>query len=374
MDEVFRASIIDHAYLQAEHVSLCVFDECHHTKGRAPMARIMERIHSLPEQTRPHILGLTASFNDGRASNLASKRCDLEHRLLSSVWAPPPNDDDDGARFSSIDDWDPLENGEQLKSWAVHIVEEHLRALEDNLGRMKKLEKVALDAAHVLCELGMRAFVYYLTQGIFPELEQKTNTRINVMKEELAKHASDSELNARLEMQMRNLRQYQESLPEVRNVMLRSADRLHDSIAAAKTSYELGGPVLKALSVEHTDKACRLLRLLREIDPERQKKGIIFVQQTALLYPMTELLSRHGLRVAAVGGGCMSKEVRRRALEDFKKTSAMWLVATPVLEEGHDVPDCQVESGARVATCGLSCASERDVENVENAVRMCTTL
>ena len=65
-----------------------------------------------------------------------------------------------------------------------------------------------------------------------------------------------------------------------------------------------------------TQKAARLLRLLRDIKGAEGKggsKGIIFVKQIALLHPLVDLSRKEGYQVAPVGGtSSMSERDRNK--------------------------------------------------------------
>jgi len=350
VDEVLRANMIDKRYIRVLDLCLCIFDECHHTKGNSPMAGIIKAIHATPMHDQPRIVGLTASFNDGNKNHLISKRIDLETLLLSTMWAPSQEkiaqyqQKATLRRFESVNDWRPPQEEEKLNSWARTIVEKDMEELTAAVGPVGKTKKVGADAAHVLIELGIPSFIYYLEHGIFPELEQKADTRLDLLREEEGKLTPDDVTKHEdIMIKMKIILEYQRSLPQTRTRMQECVSRLQESLASPTPNLQLVLECLEFPDKQHTQKARRLLLLLREINKEKPKKGIIFVQQNALLYPLEQLLREDGHRVGAVGGGAsMSNARRKQALEDFKKSRILWLVSTPVLEEGHDVQDCQV--------------------------------
>jgi len=91
----------------------------------------------------------------------------------------------------------------------------------------------------------------------------------------------------------------------------------------------------------HTQKAARLLLLLRDINAQAPKKGIVFVKQTALLYPLAHICRQDNHRVAEVGGTTtMAPTLVNKALDDFRRGDMMLLIATDAAEEGIDVADC----------------------------------
>ena len=86
------------------------------------MANIMRdaiNASCIPEANRPRIVGLTASFVNGKTENLISKRHDLEALLLARMWAPSL---DLAVRRSHkwqrVDGWAYPQNGKDLEQWA----------------------------------------------------------------------------------------------------------------------------------------------------------------------------------------------------------------------------------------------------------------
>jgi len=143
------------------------------------MANIMRdaiNASCIPEANRPRIVGLTASFVNGKTENLISKRHDLEALLLARMWAPSLDlAERRSHKWQRVDGWAYPQNGKDLEQWAKERVEALLSPLSNALAPIKPSARVANDAAHVLVQLGMRACVFYLEYGIFPELETKAS-------------------------------------------------------------------------------------------------------------------------------------------------------------------------------------------------------
>ena len=58
--EVCRMAI-DHGFLPMENINLLVLDECHRATGNDPYVQIMEIYKNTNPNSRPRVLGLTAS-------------------------------------------------------------------------------------------------------------------------------------------------------------------------------------------------------------------------------------------------------------------------------------------------------------------------
>jgi len=179
----------------------------------------------------------------------------------------------------------------------------------------------------VLIELGLEAFRFYLHEGIFPELECKAT--------QLLALTPDAGLSF---CKRESVVAFVKELPKLR-----------EAIASASSVLALVLPTDMAQadrqSVEPiTSKARRLLEVLALINMNgaRKRKGIIFVKQTALLYPLANLCREDHYRVAEVGGvSSMTDKDRNSALEGFKRGNLELLIATNAAEEGIDVADCQ---------------------------------
>lgn len=76
---------IHHGYFHMNRAAVLILDECHHAMGeKHPYRLIMENyIHDTPKESRPRVLGLTASLiNDKTAPNaLEAKLTKLENHL-----------------------------------------------------------------------------------------------------------------------------------------------------------------------------------------------------------------------------------------------------------------------------------------------------
>ena len=101
------------------------------------------------------------------------------------MWAPTPEKMTDTQcthTFVRVADWASPPQKDALELWACAIVERCLAPLAAAMSPIESSSNVAKHAAHVLVELGMRAFVFYLEQGIFPELEAKAAKQLSLAK------------------------------------------------------------------------------------------------------------------------------------------------------------------------------------------------
>ena len=331
--EVFRRALVDLGCLPVARLSLLVLDECHNATGNSPMAAIMrDAVHRAPPAERSRVVGLTASFVNGRLGDVVGKRQALEALLLADLVCPAvPSEAGPGAaappggpeftemRYVRQPDEERLARlgGERVAALLGRPAVADLLAIT-NAG------KVARDAAHVLVEAGREAFLYYVGEGLLPSLQAKA---------EAFDAADDGRLRAKAQALLR-------ALPRLRA-------ELRDGARALR-----GDGGLAAAAAAVSPKAAMLRGLVRDLFAARPRgKGIVFVEQIALAFPLAHLLSRPwpgggGPAAAApavaavVGGGCMSDAEREAALGRFRAGGVRVLVSTCALEEGIHVADC----------------------------------
>lgn len=89
----------------------------------------------------------------------------------------------------------------------------------------------------------------------------------------------------------------------------------------------------------------RLNELVLVDDSTRSStRCIVFVKEVATTDPLADLLDKHvkpGVRPVS-GTGSMSDTVRQKNIDEFKEGSIWCLVSTDSLEEGIDIPDCNI--------------------------------
>jgi endoribonuclease Dicer len=330
---IFADAIITRGYLDLSRFSLIVFDEVHNATGNSPMASLMNDAYWAAKDKGaavPHILGLTASFVAGAIDDLAGKRQALETLMDSQIFAPEvPVEYCGTPTFHTVAYLpDALENYQELASDKVDVL---LSSFEGEPIQVKDRKKIVNHAAHVLVEGGMSAFLFYLGESVAYQL-QGIAQNLAEMSDENAK-ACRHKANELCKI-----------LPELRR-------RLKEGARGLQEDGQLtSAPFVSA-------KARRLLELvednLKRHASQAQYKGIVFVEQVALSFPLAYLLNQHFERPDCVGAACgvradvisgvgtMSSSQRSAVLERFKKGEVRILVATAAIEEGLDVSDCQ---------------------------------
>jgi len=327
--EIFSWAFVSSGYLSLDNFALIIFDEVHNAVGKSPMASIMyDAYHPVrqadPSAPTPRIVGLTASFASGRLTNLDTQRQQLETLLDATIHLPDvPEQYRVEPRFSRARTWatDTLAGYESLAREKVDLL---LSEFDGMPTKVKDISKLVQRCGHVLTECGMAGFTFYLGESLVYQLEGIANKLADLEDAVCRKKAQ----------------QLCSSLPQLRV-------KLREAACALQADGELTrAPFIAA-------KCSRLLELLRGMFERRRNspryKGIIFVEQVALTFPLAHVINQHHIdhpsqciRAAAISGvGAMTSSMRSAVLDDFKRGCSSVLVATTALEEGIDVSDCQ---------------------------------
>ncbi|PFX27170.1 Endoribonuclease Dicer [Stylophora pistillata] len=89
-----------HSYILLSQVNLLIFDECHHAKKNDPYRQIMQCFSDCPERRLPKVMGLTASIVNGKVKpyRIESEIVELERTLRSTC---ETSQDEDVVRYAA---------------------------------------------------------------------------------------------------------------------------------------------------------------------------------------------------------------------------------------------------------------------------------
>lgn len=313
---VFTKAIVIDRFLHLRLFGLLIFDECHNAVGNSPMASLMRDavvpyyIGNITHRRDLFILGLTASFVNGSLKNLEKKRRDLEALMQSEILCPDTtNKIPSKVQFHEV-------------PWLCEDIEEHIeiisRHVEESIrrvGRIKEIEKVINRCVHIFEELGRSAMLYFVRNVIVRQILDK----VNQLK------GDTSDLNRQLLAQS-IARQIPRIQMEAQSLLLR---------------LELDAKLATAPLQNH--KLTVLISLLKKILTFHGAayRGIVFVEQVALVSPLANALNESMLSAGAIAGtGHQADKEREMQLNDFRVGKIFILVSTAALEEGIDVPEC----------------------------------
>lgn len=341
--DIFRRALVTNAYITPASFCLVIFDECHNAVGQHPMVSICkDSLHSHMECGGSlRIVGFTASPTkeglEQSESEMKGAMFQLQLTLQAEMIKPivPPEFQGASARIQDFFHVDvPAENdlAQECGRHAETFLEELLKKC-DALGRIKDVSKALKRFRHVFDQLGRRAFLYAIKNVVAPQLEAKVL--------QLLMYTGDApERRAEAE-------QIQAGLPQLKDMISNAAKDFEQSAQERCPSWEQL-PLISA-------KASKLIDILDKECIENAGKGaaqfrcLVFVEQVSMPHPFADLINKelgekHPQMVAGAisGGNAMQPGEKRAAIEKFRAGEFRVLVSTPTLEEGLDVPECQL--------------------------------
>ena len=312
---LFLQAFVTNKFLDVRRFSLLVFDECHNATGNSPMASLMldgvTPLYAAGDAEAPRILGLTASFNNGKHKNIEKKKKDLEALMQSTFFTPVvPASRIDDDKYKQIH-WKLGEYVQDQKQ----CIEQHIEDAVSHLAQIKDMAKVLRSCSHVFEELGSKALFFYIDKVIVKQIEEK------------AKLLQDMEQSKGL------ARKLMAELPYLQQHVDILAEKLK-----CDTQWQSGDTKSSKLET--------LVALLREIfqNNEDAFRGIVFVEQVCLVSALAKMLNDEFNPIhcfgAVAGSGYQAERDRQDQLEKFKCGELKALVSTAALEEGIDVSEC----------------------------------
>ncbi|XP_052286216.1 antiviral innate immune response receptor RIG-I-like isoform X1 [Dreissena polymorpha] len=346
--------------------SLLVFDECHHTKGDAPYARLARRY--LQEKSKsnvklPQIVGLTASIGVGRAR---SKEEAVEHilRICACLDVTPP--------LSTV-----VKNRNNYEKFVNTPKEETIKMVVKNPDPCKHVLLKAMEKTEEI----MQEMIMFQSSLVDLFEEKRPNERESQaynnwtvdMMNAAQQRVGDAEIARDISASAMYLNVYNSAL-EVNN-LLRVLDvvkylaskhegefkgkhkhtetekRLFDSLRAVQTQLLK----LNTDKEAHNPNVHTISKQLQDMLKEKgdDSRAIVFVKARATCRALAAFLDADlqdfGLRARPLFGkqtkGAeegMTESVQTETVEKFRDGHYKVMVCTSVGTEGIDVPDCNI--------------------------------
>ena len=334
--QIFLDSLT-HNFMSMSQVNLIIFDECHHAVKNDPYVQIMRFYNECPQESKPHILGLSASIVSGKCkpADLPCRLHKLEATLHSRI--ETARDLKEVARFATNPEESIVSFGSS-DSIIPRSIKECLCGLLDFICQQtsKKENKEDYNS---------------LVSDVMYSLE---NISISS-----AKEAADmaQELLMQVLTERYDLTKWDKKLAHLilTNFTI-FAQKCDEHLKACSDKLQL------------TPKLRRLLDILVESSPAKSKAktrtaGIVFVERRVVAACIASLITRlsgecpelkhikcahmvgHGAGGSVlVQGQSSSMNVKRQQeiLQKFRTGAINLLIATSVVEEGLDVPKCNL--------------------------------
>lgn len=306
--------MLTHKYIHLSRVNLLIFDECHHAVKNDPYVCIMRSYTPLSEHERPHILGLSASIISGKCKpgQLSGKLKALEETLHCRI--ETARDLSEVAKYATNPDEVLCPYGARPASSSVPVLKASLDSLLEYLGKARHggdLKSFVEECVYVLEQVSVSSALKAVEMcgTDLSDMHHPLQLKVTLVQQQL---------------------------------------------------YIFNTKCSKILTEGETDYSPKLTKLLEILSstvhlPRTEKLcGIIFVEQRATAVCLCQVISsesslshiRCGYIVGHTGKGGssvgMNAKKQQNVLSQFRSGSLNLLVATSVVEEGLDVPKCNL--------------------------------
>lgn len=357
--------MLNRAVIKPRQINLLIFDECHHATKNHPYRQIMKVIGDAPHEDRPRVLGLSASLLAKKvkmkAGELEKGVRDLETALMST--ARTSQDLKEVAKYATQPEEDILyyscmvdEKTEILK----RLIDKPLEFVHNKVpgrrhSRLGELAKNLLDDLQsILLDLGPASAAEFVEQAL-DELRRgmavDEDDRWDYMQGCLAMTHL-----AIFSTQCKKFTEREEGThvlgdgPKVLTLLQTLAD---DGVRTGESNSTQDSPPQFPPRPPQADSK----------KPERRLRGIIFVERRYTASCLAKLLQKKSRKdpelrhikcdyvighAAVQGPSYLKKDTRMKSkhqeevLTKFRKGRINLLVATSVIEEGVDVPRCNL--------------------------------
>lgn len=369
-------NLLNHGFMTLNKINLMIFDECHAATGQSPYCSIMCRYKDFKE--KPRILGLTASVIAGKCSplNVTKKMKDLEKTLYSRIQT--------ASNISEVNRYatkpreviiefrsdDPSNNDVKAEFLGVlKVGYQHIEALTPKKTKtndsslvetfadiLKWFQKMDTSDDNDTCDsLDFSCTPLEMLKSISDILRILglwcANCMIDKYLEDIDNQIPEAIVDHNVLFQ-HSLEICQNALQKAKTIYLN-----HSSHFSERKKLELVTPKMEKLR--------ELLQTLgQHIDRNRnvtEFRGIIFVERRVVAWILTQYLEKlsevrpltfgylhscyvvgHGSVMCNINAYCMNSQKQDTMLSAFRSGVKNLLIATQVVEEGLDIPKCNV--------------------------------
>ncbi|KAM5342334.1 hypothetical protein ACJ41O_013300 [Fusarium nematophilum] len=312
---------LNNGFIKMPQINLLIFDEAHHAKKEHPYARIM-RNHYMRSQERPRILGMTASPVDSQTKDVKAAALELEGFLCSEI--------------ATVSDEVLTEAFKRKKQIEFKETYDLLEFPDDC-----KTELWDLIAQQVSRNAQFKAALDFTKEAastLGPWCADRY-WKLLVTENEVARLAARTD------------RDY------ARDFASKQADRATEAVRRVRDivkNHELG--TIEPASSKLSSKVKRLHEVLvHAFTHDGTKRCIVFVEKRYTACLLSDLYQQPAMGIPGMTAsymvgrqsttsnlGNMSFRDQVLNLQRFKRGDVNCLFATPVAEEGIDVPDCDL--------------------------------
>ncbi|KAK5044407.1 hypothetical protein LTR84_011279 [Exophiala bonariae] len=320
--EVLR-NCLDHAYYDMDQISLLIFDEAHHCKGGHPYARIIEGHYMTARGRKPHIFGMTASPVDGKG-DVGKAFQNLEYMLQShivttdnlSMTKYAPRAKDDVWVYPAIQFQGETGPGESSET-------DLCRSLRERCGFVDDFKQYFVFSVYAKRDLG-----HWAADRVWKQVFTSAHESHQDFKAIMYLERTKLYIHSGTEEKARLLRSVQSAVSLVRHHNFKKPN--------VASEFDLS-PKVRVLYEK--------LKYQYSIAPAT--KTIVFVQQklsVTTLCACFQLLEVENMRPGFLTGTDNARSLRdqQRIMAKFRDGQINIVFATEVVEEGIDIPQCNL--------------------------------
>ncbi|KAH6894613.1 hypothetical protein B0T10DRAFT_436261 [Thelonectria olida] len=315
---------LSNGFITMSQINLLIFDEAHHTKKNHPYARIIKNHYiRLDKEKRPRIMGMTASPVDCQTKDVKVAATELESMLCSEI--------------ATVSD-EVMTETHKYKQKVVETMETYPRLVFPEHSTTRLWDDIDKQVGSNPQFRTALDFTREASSTLGPWCADRC-WELLITDNEMAK------LSARTDRDFAD------------DFASNQADRATESIRFVQANikgHDLG--VIEPNSNQLSSKVKRLYEILQEAFTDfATKRCIVFVEKRYTACLLSDLFQQdqmviRDMKVAHVVGsqpmksnlGNMSFRDQVLTLQRFKKGEINCLFATPVAEEGIDIPECDL--------------------------------
>ncbi|XP_013149103.1 PREDICTED: endoribonuclease Dicer [Papilio polytes] len=368
MTSQILCDMITHKYIEVKDINLLIFDECHHAIEDHPMRMVMKHFEACPKEEQPRVLGLTATLLN---SNITLYKVEESLRQLETTFhatIATVNELGEVLTYST----NPTEFVVPYTTYTIPIIAEEALTLLNELKSLVENVKIPnVQRSDVKLKMG-QIDIKDLSRKIVKEVRNMI-VSIEQFIAELGIYGGNLSIIAYIilleQLKRKAVTIEEDNLYRFTITHLVEVRMILSDIMKNETGFER--------IVRHSsDKVLHLLNILNEYNPDVVKKGtplkvncsrqpisaIIFTQKRFAAKILYNLLKdvievnpqdfgflKHdfvvGFNVNPFNNTreqSFTKKQSQRALLKFVNKDLNTLIATSIIEEGIDIPQCHL--------------------------------
>ncbi|CAF1273759.1 unnamed protein product [Rotaria sordida] len=339
-------NLLSHNLFSLDKVNLLIFDECHHAIGDDPYALIMKK-HYNSCLHHPRILGLTASISGQKIEpkQLQKAAKELEEILHARI-ETGSNRMEITENSTSVDvEHKMCANYEKnicRKKETIRKIFQKIKLLLDELNKYLNTKKSQVIFQNDLLQEN--------NQPNFIQLQCRTLDQLKCHLDNIIHIGYDLGLYG-LFLGIISLKNYLESKNALINITDKEAKDLYEKII--KSLDSLINNEFKNLpenrQILYSDKVIRLEEIIKK---NSLGQCIVFVERVyaaAFLYQVLGKIFGDSIKIkylagskAYIDGISVSNKYQREVVEEFRQKHINVLISTAIIEEGLDIPGCNL--------------------------------